>query len=398
MWQLAGFLATALVVTVAVAWWSWRPSLSQRQGEQVAKTRGRFGLGERMGWLRRQDLDAEMWPAEEFGGVSDEQFWDDMSSDKPLATTARTATQHESVPYATAPYATAQQDSDERRRPAPVSSARPATTSATTQAMPAATQGIPATTQAMPAIQPNPVPPSRPSPSAPQPVAAQPAAAMAQHYQTRPAMPRSATQPQPLAATSGPLPMATGPQPTGPQPTGTGPQRTRRHRGADEDPLTSPAFSLRASRDGRSYQSSRREGESTGPYPAAQQPQYPAAHSPAAHSQAAQYPATYSQPAQYPAAQYPTGPQPARPAADYDEYGRPAPYPYPASQYSGSSSTPPAGARYGDYSRKPAPGSRDSRRPAAPAPSGRYQGQHQGQSAPRPYEYGDYEPRSGRYR
>ena len=32
-----------------------------------------------------------MWPTETFGGVSDEQFWDDMASDKPLATTARSA-------------------------------------------------------------------------------------------------------------------------------------------------------------------------------------------------------------------------------------------------------------------------------------------------------------------
>src|SRR6185437_4007409 len=34
-----------------------------------------------------------LWPAETFGGVSDEQFWDDLASDKPLTTTARTAQQ-----------------------------------------------------------------------------------------------------------------------------------------------------------------------------------------------------------------------------------------------------------------------------------------------------------------
>ena len=47
----------------------------------------------RMGFRKGADLDEELWPAESFGGVSDEQFWDDLASDKPLATTARTAQQ-----------------------------------------------------------------------------------------------------------------------------------------------------------------------------------------------------------------------------------------------------------------------------------------------------------------
>jgi hypothetical protein len=45
----------------------------------------------RVGWRKASDVDEELWPAEEFGGVSDEQFWDDLAADKPLATTARTA-------------------------------------------------------------------------------------------------------------------------------------------------------------------------------------------------------------------------------------------------------------------------------------------------------------------
>ena len=45
----------------------------------------------RVGWRKGEDVDRELWPAEAFGGVSDEQFWDDMAADKPLATTARTA-------------------------------------------------------------------------------------------------------------------------------------------------------------------------------------------------------------------------------------------------------------------------------------------------------------------
>ncbi|MGD0246248.1 MAG: hypothetical protein ABSB59_38785 [Streptosporangiaceae bacterium] len=47
----------------------------------------------RVGFRKGADIDEELWPAETFGGVSDEQFWDDMASDKPLATTARTAQQ-----------------------------------------------------------------------------------------------------------------------------------------------------------------------------------------------------------------------------------------------------------------------------------------------------------------
>src|SRR5579875_269985 len=43
----------------------------------------------RGGWLRRADIDEELWPEDAFGGVTDEQFWDDLAADKPLATTAR---------------------------------------------------------------------------------------------------------------------------------------------------------------------------------------------------------------------------------------------------------------------------------------------------------------------
>jgi hypothetical protein len=45
----------------------------------------------RVGWRKGSDVDEELWPVESFGGVSDEQFWDDLASDKPLATAARTA-------------------------------------------------------------------------------------------------------------------------------------------------------------------------------------------------------------------------------------------------------------------------------------------------------------------
>jgi hypothetical protein len=47
----------------------------------------------RMGFRKGADMDEEMWPADSFGGVTDDQFWDDLASDKPLARTARTAQQ-----------------------------------------------------------------------------------------------------------------------------------------------------------------------------------------------------------------------------------------------------------------------------------------------------------------
>jgi len=154
---------------------------SYRQGEDVAKSRSRFGLGERMGWLKRADRDAEMWPEETFGGVSDEQFWDDMSSDKPLATTARTAQPPEGEP---------------RRRPAPAEGrlAAPPAKSAPVKPVPvkAAAPSGQATTQAFP-------------------VSAIPLGAGA------------LTGPQPVRG--GTQPIRTGAQPvhTGPQPVLTGP-------------------------------------------------------------------------------------------------------------------------------------------------------------------------------
>ena len=45
----------------------------------------------RVTWRKGSDVDEELWPVEAFGGVSDEQFWNDLAADKPLATTARAA-------------------------------------------------------------------------------------------------------------------------------------------------------------------------------------------------------------------------------------------------------------------------------------------------------------------
>ncbi len=165
----------------------------------------------RVGFRKGSDVDEELWPAESFGGVSDEQFWDDMASDKPLTTTARTA----------------QQDPGTRNRPfdaVPPSAAKPPSAAMPPAAIPpAATQPV----QSMSRSQ---------IPGATQPV-------------------RAATGPSPLtSAPSQPISAAAQPAETR--------GRRRASRSDDEDPLTSAAFSLRSSGpvDGRS---SRRSQEMT---------------------------------------------------------------------------------------------------------------------------------------
>jgi hypothetical protein len=168
----------------------------------------------RVGYRKGADLDEELWPAETFGGVSDEQFWDDLASDKPLATTARTA----------------QQDSPGKAR-------RPRT---------------------------------GPGPAAER-TAIQPAYAATQPVQSMKSQPPATTQPVRVAASSSP-PRETVPAPreTATQPTET---RRRRPSSAEEDPLTSAAFSLRPSGpvDGRSSLRARNTSadrhDSASPYP-----------------------------------------------------------------------------------------------------------------------------------
>jgi hypothetical protein len=240
----------------------------------------------RVGFRKGADLDEELWPAETFGGVSDEQFWDDLASDKPLATTARTAQQDPpsrnrlSAPApgsgliagatagldsgpATDPQAV-QAKGDDRKHdergpgggrrgtyPAPRTAPDPAAERTAIQPAYAATQPAYSATQPVQSMKP-------PLPGATQPVraaAAQPRAAAAQ--------PRAASTPPRAAAA---------------QPTET---RRRRPSSAEEDPLTSAAFSLRPSGpvDGRSsmrarnasadrYDASSRGGTSPYPYSA----------------------------------------------------------------------------------------------------------------------------------
>src|SRR5581483_3399557 len=229
---------------------------TERQGDVVAKSRARTGLGDRVGWRRRSDMDAEMWPEEAFGGVSDEQFWDDLASDKPLATTARTA-QPEGAPL---PSPAAGPRHGDRRS---ADRAEPSPFSATTQAFPASPgQTAQGATQAFKITGGAPG-----QTTGPQPV-------------------RQATGPQPIlsAASSQPVPVRIHPPAppahsippgqlnrpvTGPQPLPAAqharPAQGHGRHSADEDPLTSSAYSLRSAGgvDGRSYHASRRARELT---------------------------------------------------------------------------------------------------------------------------------------
>ncbi len=248
----------------------------------------------RVAWRKGTDVDEELWPAEAFGGVSDEQFWGDLAADRPLATTARTA----------------QPDAGARKRP-PQAGRLPDLPPADLgrQATPRGTSGGAAT---RPPSRPGPndqtaVPAVLPSPSATRPVraAAPPAAA-------------------PPAGSPGPSRAATG---------------------AGEDPLTSPAYALRpqGAVDGRPRQPSNRprsaDGGNTGQRrPEASRPEPPRPD----RSWPASTPAPPSQPAAGPTA------RPAyRPGAG-DGYGGTA-YLYSQQPYTGpapSTNTPPRGERY----------------------------------------------------
>ena len=149
----------------------------------------------RVGFRKGADVDEELWPAESFGGVSDEQFWNDMASDKPLTTTARTAQQ------------------DPRTRNRPFDAVPLPTATKFTATKPTATQPVQRMTPQVPGVT--------------QPVRL---AAGTSLLTSAPSQPMSAAQP---AETRG---------------------RRRARRSDDEDPLTSAAFSLRSSGpvDGRS--------------------------------------------------------------------------------------------------------------------------------------------------
>jgi hypothetical protein len=203
----------------------------------------------RVGFRKGADIDEELWPADSFGGVSDEQFWDDLASDKPLTTTARTA-QQEAGPRSRL-LGNGPADSPGRRaagggaypgaRPAPEPAAERATAAERTAAERTAILPTYAATQPVKSMPP-------PVPGVPQPVQNAPQAPKpAKSPKTAP--PPGATQPV-RAAGTGP---AGQPRGVSAQPSEGG--RRRRPASAEDDPLTSAAFSLRQRGpvDGRSY-------------------------------------------------------------------------------------------------------------------------------------------------
>jgi hypothetical protein len=241
-----------------------------------------------VGWRKGADVDEELWPVEAFGGITDEQFWDDLASDKPLATTARTA-QHNSGPPARSPQAVpARASAPGPRTPGiPVPGGHPQSDvlggrsqsdvpggrsqsdvpGGRSQSDEGATQILPAAQPSPAATRPVPVPATRPTPAAlPLRTAAQPAHATTQPARTTTQPARTTTQPVRAVGQLG-------------ETEGRG-----RRRSAEEDPLTSAAFALRASGpvDGRSFLAPRsapdpsRAGSGvrsgTSPYPAAERP------------------------------------------------------------------------------------------------------------------------------
>ena len=244
----------------------------------------------RKGFRKGADLDEELWPAESFGGVSDEQFWDDLASDKPLASTARTAQQEPpSRNRLSGPAPGAGLITGSAGDPAPGLDTGPATGPQAVQA-PAgdrkrdergpdggrrgrypAPRAVSDPTAERTAIQPSyaatqPVQAMKP----PLPGATQPVRVAASSSQPMDATSRPGTT-QPREAVTPPRGTPAQPRGAGTQPTET---RRRRPSSAEEDPLTSAAFSLRPSGpvDGRSSLRARngsadRHDTGTSPYP-----------------------------------------------------------------------------------------------------------------------------------
>ena len=230
----------------------------------------------RVGFRKGTDLDEELWPTETFGGVSDEQFWDDLASDKPLATTARTADSpgQNRLPggasgtgldtgLAAGPQAIQAQADDRKRDDRAPGRGRRESGSGTYAA--ARTGPDPAAERT--AIQPaytatQPVQSMKPLSGATQPVRAAASASQPMSTTSQPgarSQPREATTPTP--------PRGTAVQPRGAT---TKPAETRRRRpsSAEEDPLTSAAFSLRPSGPVDGQSSLRARNASPYPYSA----------------------------------------------------------------------------------------------------------------------------------
>ena len=251
---------------------------SDTTADEAKGTRSRL----RVGWRKGSEVDEELWPTEGFGGVSDEQFWDDLASDKPLATTARTANGAQPDP------------ASRRRRPdavpgpngrggngrGPGGNGRIAGGGSWAYPQPTTRPG-PADRTAIQPIQtgpqsihtgPQPIHTGPQSmPTGPQPIPAgntpPPAALRAyqpgtqpQPYQAASPSYQAATQPAPIAGQGGRPGLPTAPRGRARSANGT---EAGLAAATGEDPLTSAAYSLRprGAVDGRSYQSPRRSRE-----------------------------------------------------------------------------------------------------------------------------------------
>jgi hypothetical protein len=218
--------------------------------EAVTMSRSR----RRVGWRKGSEVDEEIWPSESFGGVSDEQFWDDLASDKPLATTARAAAQPDSAARRRLPDVVPGsngRDGDDRGRG---DGNRIAAGGSGAYSPPAARPGPADRT----VIQPVQTGPQRVH-TGPQPIQAVPGGTQPTPVAGRSYQP--GTQPQPYQAPAQSYQPATQPAPVMGQGGRADPRgRSRGANGTDagaaEDPLTSAAYSLRApgAVDGRSYQ------------------------------------------------------------------------------------------------------------------------------------------------
>ena len=358
----------------------------------------------RVGFRKGADIDEEMWPTESFGGVTDDQFWDDLACDKPLTTTARSA-QHDSGsqkrPLAAVPPPGPRGQGDDRpggrraRNSGGYPDAQPGAADRT------AVQPVQAATQPVPSL-------------------GQPASAALARTASFQAAPPQTGPPQTGPAQTGPgqaghLSPAGDPyQRTGPQPS---PSRGWRNAsgsgvGADEDPLTSAAFSLRASGpvDGNSQQAPRRSREVAWDHYDIGREHYDGGRSQETQAFGAAEPrgggrAAPSGTVAIPA--YGPGPGPGQ------AHGGVTPYPYPGQPYrdpaqeasaTARADAQPYGESYGYGS--PAASSENPRRPNGGRSHARHGGDGAGTRAPGPayppgngyaqgggYQSGPYDPR-----
>ena len=359
---------------------SARPSRESHAGRGAAKPR------RRVGFRKGADVDEEMWPAETFGDVTDEQFWDDLASDKPLTTTARTA----------------QQDSGARNRP--LDAPPPADTQAV-QALGLGDNRVRGEGRRGAGSGAYPESRTGPNPAAER-TAIQPAYTATRPVQSMAPQVPSATQPVQAAAAAGQpasaagLAMSAAGQAIAATQPGGARGRRRARSSDDEDPLTSAAFSLRSSGpvDGRSSLAPRGSRDMT-------RERYDAAV--AQETQTFSLADTEAASGGYPAGappfrQYesPAGSRASEPRTGEPRTGGTAPYPYSGTPYGDPSSvtqsvnTPPYGESYGYQD--PAAQADDPRRQNGTRSHARHGGHGEGSRAPRqPYPQDGYQGTGG---